>query len=98
MKLDNQCVAWINCETKEEQEKMLDIFEKIGALWPAGQSPRGNTSRTVPMHFLLERGTIRHGKPTVNGTEYYVKDTGGAVVQAKDFHNQWVSLKRIDKR
>ena len=94
MRLDNQCVVWVNCETKEEQEKILDIFECIGAKWYGNKSPRQTTYYRAPMHFLLEKGLIRHGSIIVDGTEDWVKNIGGVIVSANDFHNQWISLRR----
>ena len=94
MKLDNQCVVWINCRTKQEQEEVLDIFEGIGATWSSGKHPRQVKACIAPMHFLLEYGDIRHGDDIVDGTEDYVKDLGGVVSEAKDFHNQCISIRR----
>lgn len=92
MKLDKECTVWINCRTMQEQDEILDIFEAIGAEWASKGGPRERGSHTTPMHYLLENGSIRHGSSCVTGREGYVK--GGTVVEAKDFHNQLVALRR----
>ena len=96
MRLDNQRRIWINCRTKEEQEKILDIFERIGARWPRHQMPRETESRQAPMHYLLDYGTIRHGRTTVTKQSSFV-ELGATIVEAKDFHNQWVSMMRANE-
>ena len=96
MKLDKNCTVWINCRTQQEQEEMLDIFEAINATWNgSAHFPRGWKSHKVPMHYLLERNKILHGGKPVSGREDYVNR--GIVIEAKDCHNQWVSIKRRDK-
>lgn len=94
MKLDKSCTVWINCRTTQEREEILDIFEVIGATWAGNKpmEPRKWTSYKAPMHYLLENGRLMHGDVPVTGKERYV--TRGIIVEAKDFHNQWISARR----
>lgn len=94
MKLDNTSRAWINCRTPEEQDMILDIFECLGFTWSSGKSPRAIRSYGTPMHYLIEEKHIWHGNYSVGGAN----KSGSSVVEAKDFINQWKSLKKnLDK-
>ena len=75
--------AYIRCETREEQEKILDIFEMIGKKWWSGHAPRKFRSHTPPMYYSLDEDGFG---------QCYEKDNKETCVLARDLHNQWIQL------
>ena len=82
--IDKHTYKNIFCETEEEQNMILDIFEMLDMRWRAGETPRGYTCRNrIPMYFCLDGdGTYGEAKSTVKKT-----------INASDLRNQWISLK-----
>lgn len=94
MKLDKNSRVYINCRTQDEQDMMLDIFKCLGLTWQSGRSPRDTRQFTPPMRFFIS-DYIYHGHSCLSQRE--IRD-GGSVMEARDFVNQWKSLKMgVDK-
>ena len=74
----------INCNTKEEQNMMLDIFEMLGIRWRGGENPRGYASFSTPMYYYLDDERISQGSGLTTSRNSIV---------ASELRNQWISLK-----
>lgn len=76
----------INCETIEEKNDVLDIFEMLGYRWNGGERPRQYASNPVPMCYIVQ--DEHRGK--------FIQSTGRRenAIEAKDLHNMCISLKR----
>lgn len=81
--IDKNTRGYVYCETNEQQEMMLDIFEMLEMRWRAGEKPRGFKSRRTPMNFSLN-GTGRFAQAPA---DFYGE------ISASELYNQWVSLK-----
>ena len=90
MRLDKDTKVCINCVTREEQDMILDIFECLGFRWENGKSPREMSwvLYNAPKYFLVEYQTIWQGRDLKH------KGKLSSVVEARDFVNQWKSLKK----
>lgn len=94
MKLDDNSCLYINCRTQEEREMILDIFEYLGIKWCIGKRPRETSSNKAPMNYFIENKNMWHGQGCYDVSTFH----GYQVVEARDFVNQWKSLKKnLDK-
>ena len=93
MKLDKTSRVYINCRTQEEQEMVLDILDHIDIRWYNNKRPRELKSFVPPMGYVIINDRMYHDKKT-----RVIYDNNTPVIEAKDFRNQWIALKKgLDK-
>ena len=94
MKLDENSKVYINCKTQEERDMIIDILRSLGCHWP-GKTRLDGMFYGAPMHFELDKRRVRHGRTELPNTR---TTHGYTIVNARDFRNQWIALKKnIDK-
>ena len=91
MRLDKDIEVCINCRTQEEQYMILDIFESLDKRWSNGRKASNfKILLNPPMSLINYNKGIMQGHVSNKNTY-----NGMPVVEAKDFKNQWISLKKV---